>query len=161
MPRQHGCQPVKQLLQEGWYFDALGNGLCFEFIQLASEQSQNRATFRVRQNIIPVINVALARNLYSFNGGMHMKNNATVSFAGNSPWWQIGLCSPVSWTIELLPTAQQPPSCCYQCLCPLWGQTNSFVPMRHTVLPCACAVTFSLVIVVWSAQTAAIAFMTR
>ena len=67
MPRQHGCQPVKQLLHEGWYFDALWNGLCFEFIQLASEQSQNRATFRVRQNIIPVINVALARNLYSFN----------------------------------------------------------------------------------------------
>ena len=38
------------------------------------------------QYIIPIINVSLARNLYSFNGGMHMKNNATVSFAGNSPW---------------------------------------------------------------------------
>ena len=86
MPRQHGCQPVKQLLREGRYFDALGNGLCFESKQLSSEQSQNRATFRVRQYIIPIINVSLARNLYPFNGGMHMESNATVSFAGNSPW---------------------------------------------------------------------------
>ena len=63
----------KQLLVEGWCFDALKKLALFWIGQLAGE-IQNRANFWVYQNIIPPVKVALVLQSFSLFKSTNMSN---------------------------------------------------------------------------------------